>query len=84
MRENKKEKSYRVFEVGGMNSEWESEIGVVEGLKSVVELLMKKIGSDKMDGEDWVESINKESDWEDWDERGKLWGNECFEVIELG
>lgn len=79
-------KSYSVFEVGGMNSEWCNEIGVVEGLESVVELLMKKIGSDKMDGEDesWVESINKESDWEDWDERGKLWGNECFEVIDLG
>ena len=29
--------------------------------------------------ENWVESINKESDWEDWDERGKLWGNECYE-----
>ena len=41
-------------------------------------------GGDEMDGENWVESINKESDWEDWDERGKLWGNECYEVIELG
>lgn len=77
-------KSYSVMEVGGMNSEWSREIDVVEGLKSVVELLRKKMGGDVFDGENWVESINKESDWEDWDERGKLWGNECFEVIELG
>ena len=35
-----------------------NEIGVVEGLKSVVELLRKKIGGDEMDGENWVESIN--------------------------
>lgn len=76
-------KSYSVFEVGGMNSEWCNEIGVVEGLKSVVELLRKKIGGDEMDGDNWVESINKESDWEMlFDEY--LWGNECFEVVKVG
>ena len=58
-------KSYSVNEVGGMNSEWSREVDVVEGLKNVVELLRKKIGGDEMDGENWVESINKESDWED-------------------
>ena len=75
---------YIVREVGGMHGEWSREISVVEGLMNVIKLLRKEIGSDEMDGENWVESINKESDWEDWDERGKLWGNECFEVIELG
>ena len=78
------DKSYSVMEVGGIHGEWSREISVVEGLKNVIKLLRKEIGSDEMDGENWVESINKESDWEDWDERGKLWGNECFEVIELG
>ena len=43
-------KSYSVYEVGGMNSEWSREVDVVEGLKNVVELLRKKIGGDEMDG----------------------------------
>ena len=74
---------YIVREVGGMHGEWSNNVGIVEGLKSVVELLRKKIGGDEMDGDNWVESINKESDWEMlFDEY--LWGNECFEVVKVG
>ena len=74
---------YIVREVGGMHGEWSNDVGIVEGLKSVVELLRKKIGGDEMDGDNWVESINKESDWEMlFDEY--LWGNECFEVVKVG
>ncbi len=75
---------YIVREVGGMHGEWSN--GVVhgvDGLEKVVELLRKMIGSDEMDGDNWVESINRESDWEMlFDEY--LWGNECFEVVKVG
>ncbi len=74
---------YIVREVGGMHGEWSSDVEVVNGLEKVVELLRKMIGSDEMDGDNWVESINKESDWEMlFDEY--LWGNECFEVVKVG
>jgi len=74
---------YIVREVGGMHSEWSNDVEVVNGLEKVVELLRKMIGGDEMDGDNWVESINKESDWEMlFDEY--LWGNECFEVVKVG
>ncbi len=74
---------YIVREVGGMHGEWSNDVEVVNGLEKVVELLRKMIGSDEMDGDNWVESINKESDWEMlFDEY--LWGNECFEVVKVG
>ena len=74
---------YIVREVGGMHGEWSNDVEVVNGLEKVVELLRKMIGSDEMDGDSWVESINRESDWEMlFDEY--LWGNECFEVVKVG
>jgi len=74
---------YIVREVGGMHSEWSNDVEVVNGLEKVVELLRKMIGGDEMDGDNWVESINKESDWVMlFDEY--LWGNECFEVVKVG
>jgi hypothetical protein len=74
---------YIVREVGGMHGEWSNDVEVVNGLEKVVELLRKMIGSDEMDGDNWVESINRESDWEMlFDEY--LWGNECFEVVKVG
>jgi hypothetical protein len=78
-----KEIKYLIREVGGMHSEWENVIGEVVGIKNVIELLREKIGSDEMDGDNWVESINRVSDWEML--FGEfMWGNECFEVVKVG
>jgi len=74
---------YIVREVGGMHGEWSNDVEVVNGLEKVVELLRKMIGGDEMDGDNWVESINKESDWEMFCDE-YLWGNECFEVVKVG
>ena len=78
-----KEIKYLIREVGGMHSEFENNIGEVLGLKKVVEVLREKIGSDELDGDNWVESINSESDWEDL--FGEfMWGNEEYEVVKVG
>jgi hypothetical protein len=78
-----KENKYLIREVGGMHSEWENNIGEVLGLKNVIEVLRKKVGSDEMDGENWVESINDEGDWMML-EGEYVWGNEQYEVVKVG
>ena len=74
---------YLIREVGGMHSEWSRDVGEVIGIKNVIEVLREKIGSDEKDGDNWVESINRVSDWEML--FGEfMWGNEEFEVVKVG
>ena len=52
------ENKFIIREVGGMHSEWSRDVGEVFGIKNVIEVLREKIGSDEMDGDNWVESIS--------------------------